>query len=406
MNDNKANITELLRKFQEKTASPQEIDMLFALFKDEGTDETIREYLLNVLSQFDPSTEDVEYWKSRLWENKLPEKLRQSIRPAEQHIIPAPPRFAIKKWLYAATIVLVAGAITYFIADQIPVRTDLADNDVKSTSIPLPDKAPGRNLAVLTLSDGSSIVLDSSSTGIIASEHGASVQKTAEGSLLYRSNKKSGNDRILYNTMSTPGGGQYQLTLSDGTKVWLNALSSITFPAVFSVNERSVSITGEVYLEVAHNSEAPFKVRIGDDTEIRVLGTSFNINAYSDEQMIRTTLLEGSLDVKAGNKTVRLKPGNQARSHGSDLQFIDKVNTRQTVAWKDGAFSFERDNLDVVLRQISRWYDVKVVYETTVPHRTFSGKMGRNLNLSQILVFLKEMNLNIKFDGNKIIVME
>lgn len=192
--------------------------------------------------------------------------------------------------------------------------------------------------------------------------------------------------KLGYNTAATPRGGQYEFILSDGTKVWLNAASSIRFPVAFPKNERKVQVTGEAYFEVASNPNSPFFVETQGQT-IQVLGTSFNVNAYDDEQSVRTTLLTGSVNVTAQGISKRLQPGEQARYENGNLS-IGVADVGNVIAWKNGYFSFKDDDMHSVMRQIARWYNIDVSYEGQIPDRNFSGEISRNVNLSQILEIL------------------
>jgi len=197
------------------------------------------------------------------------------------------------------------------------------------------------------------------------------------------------------------------LTLPDGTRVWLNAASSLTYPTSFSGNERRVSVTGEAYFEVAHNQQLPFRVSVNNRTTIEVLGTHFNVNAYSDEASISTTLLEGKVKVMAGKKFQMLSPGQQAQVSASmDLRWNKNADLRETIAWKNGAFSFNQADLPTVLRQLSRWYNIQVEYLGKIPEAKFTGEIGRSLTLDQVLKGLAKTRINYRIEtGNKLLIM-
>ena len=260
---------------------------------------------------------------------------------------------------------------------------------------------PGRDNAILTLSDGTTIVLDSAANGTLAKEGAMQIAKQ-NGQISYTGTAKAAVP--VYNTISTARGNQYQVVLADGSNVWLNAASSIRFPAAFSGSERRVQITGEAYFEVAHNAAAPFKVDV-NGMEITVLGTHFNVNAYSDEASVKTTLLEGAVKLAKGTAAGVLKPGQQA-ALGNDGKFAIRsdVDLDETVAWKNGVFIFNRRSLQNIMRQISRWYDVEVVYEGN-PGGTFSGVVSRQENISQVLKIMEVNGVRFKLDGRKIIVL-
>jgi ferric-dicitrate binding protein FerR (iron transport regulator) len=219
-----------------------------------------------------------------------------------------------------------------------------------------------------------------------------------------------------YNTLFNPRGSKViSLTLSDGTKVWLNAESSLRYPASFSAPSavREVEITGEAYFEVKHNSKQPFKVHLPNGSIVEDFGTAFNINAYPDEEATKTTLIEGSIKVSApsADKNLRnqrekiLKPGEQARLTANSQWLTTNPDLGEVMAWKNGRFQFNRTPLPVVLRQLSRWYDIDVEYHGNVPDVVFAGRMGRDLNLSQVLIVLNKMEVNFKIEGKKLIVM-
>jgi ferric-dicitrate binding protein FerR (iron transport regulator) len=265
------------------------------------------------------------------------------------------------------------------------------------------DIAPGKNVAVLTLADGSSIILDSSHNGTLATQGNSRILKL-NGMISYNNLNKS-NAPVLYNTVSTPRGGTYLLLLTDGTKVWLNAASSLRFPATFVGRERKVELVGEAYFEVAKNTRMPFKVEV-KGMEVEVLGTHFNINSYEDESSIRTTLLEGSIKINKNNNTSLLKPGQQAelKKNGS-IKIINHADLEEAIAWKEGKFQFDRADIHTVMRQIARWYNVEVDYKGTVSSH-FGGTISRNVNLSQVLNMLHLTGeVKFKVKDQKVLVM-
>jgi ferric-dicitrate binding protein FerR (iron transport regulator) len=311
-------------------------------------------------------------------------------------------------WLAAASVLLVLLAAGWFLLKHPSGSKQLAINKTKSAH---QDILPGGNRAILTLSNGSSIQLDTASNGTLAREGSSRVIKLADGRLAYEgANIKS--IEVQYNTVATPRGGQYQLTLADGSKVWLNAASSISFPTAFTENERKVIITGEAYFEVAHNAEKPFIVQInsalGNGAHVAVLGTHFNINAYDDEHVIRTTLLEGSVKVSNSNTATVIAPGQQASlpDMSGNIQVANNVDVDQVVAWKNGFFQFQNYTIKDIMRQLSRWYDVEVEYRGKIPEGHYVGKPSRNLKLSEILKVIEYSGVKLDVEGNKIIVSE
>lgn len=318
-----------------------------------------------------------------------------------------------RKWQIpaaAAVILILLSAGTYFMftsksSKQEVAKTEPAKSQLKN------DIEPGGNKAVLTLADGSAIVLDSASNGTISQQGNIKVLKLDNGLLAYTVNGQqvTENDEAFYNTISTPRGGQYQVILSDGTKVWLNAASSIRFPVVFKGTERKVEITGEAYFEVAKNKAMPFKVK-ATSSEIEVLGTHFNVNAYDDEGSIKTTLLEGLVKVSVpfltGNQSAKfLRPGQQASiNKEGKINVMDNADTEEAVAWMKGHFQFKSTDLKTILRQISRWYDVDIEYKGNV-NLHFTGQLTRNDNVSKVFEKLEMTGeVHLKIDGKKIIV--
>jgi len=281
-----------------------------------------------------------------------------------------------------------------------PVQTNqLAKNDV----------APGGNKATLTLSNGKQISLTNARNGNIAQQAGMQVNKTNNGQIVYLVNTAQGlatnnskTAEVVYNTIETPKGGQYTLKLSDGTLAVLDAASSIKYPVSFDGNERRVEITGQVYFEVTHNRAKPFRVMVEGQT-VEDLGTHFNINAYSDEPAIVTTLVEGSVMV---NKGTLLKPGQEAINTNNNI-VVRKANIGEAIAWKNGLFRFDQTGLKTLMRQVSRWYDLDVVYEGNVVNDEFDGQIPRNVNLTQMLKILQsnQVHYQIENKGNKKILI-
>lgn len=264
------------------------------------------------------------------------------------------------------------------------------------------DIQPGGNKAVLTLADGRVITLDSAQNGTLAVQGAAQVQKVQNGQLAYHTTENGGAAAATYNTISTPRGGEYQVVLPDGTKVWLDAASSLRFPTAFGGGERSVELTGQAYFEVVQDRSV-FHVKAGQ-ADIAVLGTHFNVNAYKDESGIRTTLLEGAVRVDDAGQSRVLSPGDQASCTGGTIQVAPNVDVAAVVAWKNGLFQFSHTDLQSVMRQLMRWYNVDVVYEGAAPVQSFDGKLQRDLSLSQVLSILEKSQVHFRIDGRRIIV--
>jgi len=274
---------------------------------------------------------------------------------------------------------------------------------------PQQDVPPGGNKAILMLANGANITLDSASNGALAQQGNTTVLKTANGQLAYN----TGNNKpaeILYNTLVTPRGGQYQLVLPDGTKVWLNAASPIRYPTAFAGKERKVSVTGEAYFEVAQNAAMPFVVSIGatgNKGEIMVLGTHFNVNAYDDEETVRTTLLEGAIEMKKDDAKVFVKPMQQAQlSKTGDIRLVNDVDVEDVIAWKNGKTSCKNMELKDIMREVSRWYDVDIVYENAIEDR-YTVTVPRDVPVSSLFKFLEASGgVHFKIEGKKITVLK
>lgn len=266
------------------------------------------------------------------------------------------------------------------------------------------DVDPGGNKATLTLADGSTISLTDANNGELAKQSGVKISKSKNGELVY-SVIASDARPLAFNTISTPKGGIYQVNLPDGTKVWLNAASSIKFPTTFAqLSQRKVELEGEAYFEVAKNKKVPFVVSTSGQ-QVQVLGTHFNISSYSDEGELKTTLLEGSVKVVAAN-TIVLKPGQQSnlKRNGSGGLKVSTANIAQVMAWKNGFFHFEKENLHEVMRQLSRWYDIEVIYEVDRHDDEFMGDIPRGIKLSEALKILSFEGTQFRIEGRKLIV--
>jgi transmembrane sensor len=265
---------------------------------------------------------------------------------------------------------------------------------------------PGRNTATLILSDGKEIQLDSAGNGDLAMQGKTRLVKPGNGSLSYITSGGSTKEIVAYNTLTTPRSGQYQLTLPDGSRVWLNNVSSLRYPTSFRGKNRTVELTtGEAYFEIAKDPAKPFIVNVKGE-EVEVLGTSFNVMAYPEEGTTQTTLLTGAVSVKAGKTSVQLKPDEQAQGEeNGSLKLIKNVPSQDIVSWKDGFFYFGRASFSAVMRQLARWYDVTVIYEGKVPDMEFGGKIDRNLPLHELLKFLDKNQVRFRIEGHSLIVL-
>jgi transmembrane sensor len=316
----------------------------------------------------------------------------------------------IRRVAYAAAVVLViaAGIVVAPVKRKPAPAVVMAPKQDVVRDIP-----PGGNKAILTLADGATISLDDCKKGNIARDGNAQIVKGGDsGTLIYHA--VAGNQQaVAYNTITTPRGGQYQLALSDGSKVWLNASSSLHFPTTFGGKERSVELTGEGYFEIAKNTTIPFSITV-NGVRVQVLGTHFNINAYHDEPVVRTTLIEGAVKVEMGGQALLLRPGQQAVVAGErtvaggaerSLRLDPEADVEEVMAWKEGIFNFKNLDIESIMRQISRWYDVEVVYEGgKKPEGHFSGMISRNTPAITVLKMLEYGGVHFTIESKKIVI--
>lgn len=281
-------------------------------------------------------------------------------------------------------------------------------NPVQTNAIAKNDARPGTNKATLTLADGKKLILGDAVTGQLANQAGVVINKTSEGELIYTVRSVNNRAQLAkqFNELETARGEQYQVVLPDGSHVWLNAASSLKYPVAFSGSERVVELTGEAYFEVAHNKAMPFKVKTLRQ-EVEVLGTHFNVNAYNDEKITATTLMEGSVKVTsaADHKNTIIKPGQQSVISGSGMQ-VREVDADEAMAWKNGYFLFNNENLGSIMRKISRWYNVEVLYQDDVAQSmVFSGTVSKYKNVLQVIRILELTNaVHFRIDNNKVII--
>lgn len=387
----------LLEQVQQLRATQAEYKELLQFINDDESGDVVRQLDAFHATRPSAAATDAEYDRP-YWQSIVKE-----ILDSDKFVLPEPAKkrvhFLQRYWWAAACgLFILSGAYYYHLS------TSAHPTPIVATA-PAKDVAPGGNRAMLTLSDGSQIPLDSAGNGVLAQQGNTRITKLSNGQLAYDESGAAAG-KVLYNTMSTPLGGQYKLILPDGTAVWLNAGSSIYYPTAFTGHERMVTITGEAYFEVAKNETMPFVVK-ANNTTIEVLGTHFNINAYKDEASTNTTLQEGAVKIIAQQQQQTLKPGQQARVHanGQAIQIVDHVDLSQVLAWKEGFFNFNDADLPTVMRQLSRWYNVEVKYEGDIPQRVFSGEIGRNLTLSQVLKGLSKTRIRYRIEnGNRIVI--
>jgi ferric-dicitrate binding protein FerR (iron transport regulator) len=302
----------------------------------------------------------------------------------------------------AAIGILIVGIATTL---WLTSRTDRGQALPSPTAQYNSDALPGGDKAILQLEDGSAILLDTAS-GELAKQGQTRVLKNADGVISYDAGRPGTDTAMVYNRIITPRGGQYQVSLPDGSKVWLNAASSLRFPVAFKGKERVVELTGEAYFEVAQNATKPFKVTVGgidEPMQVEVLGTGFNIQAYADEPVRTATLVNGKVKVSNGNAHMMLSPGQQASLKNQQLQTAT-AELEEVLAWKNGIFYLQDADINTIMRQLSRWYDVEVVYEGSITQQ-FVGKIPRTMNLSDVLRVLESTGwVHFKFEGKTVTV--
>ncbi|MDB5116540.1 MAG: FecR family protein [Mucilaginibacter sp.] len=389
----------LFQRYLDNQCSPDDLDLLFGFF---GTTEELelREMISEALF-----AEDYAATSSPEYEKKLQliyQNISREMVGVNQKITMPIRRTIWPRIAAAASIILCLSAAVFLILHKAPVKQQIVKN------LPLKnDFLPGGNKAILTLATGQKIILTGAQNGKLAQQGNAAIVKTADGKIVYKATDELAVDELSYNTTSTPRGGQFLIVLADGTKVWLNAASSITYPTAFTGTSREVTITGEAYFEVAHNAAKPFRVKSNGQV-IEVLGTHFNINAYTDEQVVTTTLFEGSVKVTKGTASAVLKPGQQSqimeKENNLNIKVAETVDPDQALAWKNGKFYFTDTTIEEVMRQVSRWYDVDIEYKGKIPNKRLSGSCYRNLTASKALAILEYTGINFKIEGRKIIV--
>jgi transmembrane sensor len=374
----------LFERFIRNECTRQEIGKLLAQFENAANEAGLREMILERLNNEEepasPQLPDLEEKEEIIYAALMPHL-------KEKRTVRLWPRIAA-----AASILLFLSIGGYYIFHKQPAQQTvrLLKNDI----------APGHYQATLTLSNGKKIILTKGLSGLLA-QQGHTQINISQNNIIYDAKNQTG-DQISYNTLSTARGEQspYPLVLADGTKVWLNAESSITFPTEFNGAVRIVKITGEAYFEAVHNDKQPFKVQTDKET-IEDIGTHFDVNAYADETH-RTTLIEGAVKV---NGTL-IKPGEQAIIANNSIT-VKKVNTGQFIAWKNGDFDFENDQITTVMHQLSRWYDIDVNYQGPANTEGFHAQISRHQNISVILQALERTNgVHFKIEGRRVTIIQ
>jgi ferric-dicitrate binding protein FerR (iron transport regulator) len=391
----------LFKKYLQQTASPEEIVFLEAYYKYFDREEK---------QSLKLDEEDLRRLEARMYN-----KIHQIINRNEAPVRKIKPFFSNWRKIAAALILIFSAAASVYLIQNSADHHIIAKNQAppKKDGNDLP---PGGSRAILTLADGSTIVLDSSKTGQIASQGNSNILRPDSGVLAYHliSEKEhtASPAEIKYNTIATPNGGLYQVVLSDGSKVWLNAASSLRFPASFSGNDREVELKGEAYFEISKQTRIsksgveriPFVVHTNAG-DVQVLGTHFNVNAYANESSVKTTLLEGSVKVNYMNSSLLLSPGMQSQVDGNgSMRLEENVNLEEIMAWKNGMFQFRSADIETIMRQVARWYDVDVEYAGKVNEK-FYMETPRNRNASELFKILETTRaVQFQIKGKKVIV--
>jgi ferric-dicitrate binding protein FerR (iron transport regulator) len=396
---NSFNTSKLINSFLEGTLTEDENQELQnwldadpqneLLFQNLKTDEYLKSEL-KLLHSFD--------------EEKAFEKIRETITNQSQSLVIPLKKNHVRRmiWSAAAAIVFIAIPLSIIFLNT---PKNLGKDIVQSNAIPeIPQEriAAGGNKAILTLSDGSVISLNDLENGVLTQEGNVDIVKLKDGQIAY-GNAENATPEIHYNVITTPKGGKYNLTLSDGTKVWLNAASSLRFPASFSGKTRKVEMEGEVYFDIAEDLKHPFIVMV-NGAEILVTGTEFNVNAYKDESTMKITLLEGNVSLKSSVNHTKLMAGQQAEISEGNFHVHKTVDLEDIIAWKEGLFHFNKADIKMVMKEIARWYDVEVEFKDAGKRRVFKGEMQRDLELSQVIKILNKHHIKVDLSGRKMIV--
>ncbi|QEC45107.1 FecR family protein [Pseudobacter ginsenosidimutans] len=387
--------TELFGKFLQGELSPPEEKELWEAWQSESTElSVVKEQLVgeafdHLPVSYPPTEQQVQDIYERVIEEAEADQETGNKKTAFIYQLS-------RRWWAAAVIALLLGVAVFGYllnrGNKNPGSKDIA----QQTN----ERLPGKQGAILTLADQSQVLLDTVKDGAVLALPGGGRARVENGNLVYDAKGVA----VTFNTIATPKGRQYRVTLPDGTIIWLNSGSSVRYPTLFAGNERVVHITGEAYLEVAKNSKMPFRVDLENNTTIEVLGTSFNVNAYDEEPSVNTTLLEGAVRVNKKGQAQKLLPGQQAQVSGTEKIRVVDVDVEQVVAWKNGLFDFNNKDVKTVLREIARWYDLDLVYESEPAAGEIAGKMQRNLALSQVMETLSDLDIHYRIEGRKLIV--
>lgn len=405
---------ELLEKYWNNSITREELEVLLTMADAQINSD---ELTAGLREQWNRSSPDIK-GQDNNWDVKFEQLLKEARTQSTAVADPPVVRLYKRRWMRlaaAAVLCIMLGAATTLIL--ITRKNKQEPIIAKKAEAPKELEAPKDTRAMITLANGEKIFLDSADDGTLVTQGSVHVVKTADGRIVYNTNGNETDKATGYNSLFNPRGSKVvSLTLSDGTKVWLNSQSSLRYPIFFTGFERKVEITGEAYFEVAtvmaaDGNKMKFVVDVMPTTggvskaRIDVLGTHFNVNAYDDEENMKTTLLEGSVRLSKDGKQGMLKPGQQAQVGHGHINIVEHVNTEAVMAWKEGYFSFNETDLVTLMRQIGRWYNVEIEYAGAVPRRKFGGEITRNAKASEVLKILEESKVYCRIEGNKIIVL-
>lgn len=381
----------LLQKYLDGQCTVAEIEELYAWLQSTGSH---RSLLAAMQQEFQKTMGEHHEIPSEV-SDRIETRLLQDI--SREKVVKFRQRTRMR-WAAAAVILVLLGSGMYYYMSTVSSRKTFttSNNAVADTG----DIAPGTNKAILILANGDVVTLDSAGNQVI--NQGQTIVRQKNGQLEYA--VKGNSEAVVYNTLTVPRGGQFNIVLPDGSRVWLNAASSMRYPTAFNGDRREVELQGQGYFEVAPNARQPFFVKV-NNLEVQVLGTSFDIMAYADEKSINTTLVEGLVNVKNGTTEQRLKPGQQAIvDPATGSMVVRQADVDQVIAWKTGFFEFDNASLGTILRQLARWYDIDISYNQTGNERLFGGRISRSLPLSDILHMLEANGSTFLLSGRKLTV--
>ncbi len=376
----------LLTHYAENDCTREELLELLTIINEEGMDKDLHEVVTAI-------------GRSVSADDTLPQLDKEKIFSQIIAVKPVIQTSLVRSWIgYAAAILIVGIAVVLYQLHQAPPQMPVKNYVIHT------DIAPGGNKAVLTLADGATINLNDNHTGTVATQNQVPVKQVANGAIAYQPHAAITSSAAAYNMLSTPVGGQYSIILADGTKVWLNAMSSLRYPVTFTGSQRKVELTGEGYFEVAPNKSSPFIIAV-NNSEVRVYGTHFNIMGYAGEDNTNVTLLEGSVKMTTEGLSKMLVPGQQAIAKNGQI-VVRPAREEEALAWKEGKFNFAHEHIDEIMRKLSRWFDIEVRYEGNITTEGFVGTLPRSKNLSEVLNTLALTgSVHFKIEGRRVTVM-